>query len=48
MESFVLREANVLDESGGFGGPLDGQVDVGRVAAVGRALVTDAPSYDFA
>jgi len=47
MESFVLREAQVLDESGSFEGPLDVHVDGGRIAAVGPALVADAPSHDF-
>ena len=47
MESFVLREANVLDESGSFQGPLDVHVEGGRVATVGRALTADARSYDF-
>jgi imidazolonepropionase-like amidohydrolase len=47
MRSFVLREAQVLDESGGFGGPLDVHVEDGRVAAVGAGLSVDAPSFDF-
>jgi len=45
--SFVLREANVLDESGGFSGPLNVHVDAGVVAAVGRNLGDlDVPSVD--
>jgi imidazolonepropionase-like amidohydrolase len=45
--SYVLRGANVLDESGGFGGPLDVHVTDGRVAAVGRDLSAgDDPSVD--
>lgn len=45
--SFVLRGANVLNESGGFSGPLDVQVAGGRVAAVARTLSSsDAPSVD--
>ena len=48
MQSFVLREAQVLDESGSFSGPLDVHVEDGRVAAVGRGLAADAPSFDFA
>jgi imidazolonepropionase-like amidohydrolase len=47
MQSFVLREAQVLDESGSFSGPLDVHVEDGRVAAVGRGLAADAPSFDF-
>jgi imidazolonepropionase-like amidohydrolase len=48
-ESFVLRGVSVLDEAGGFEGPLDVHVAAGRVAAVGRDL--DAPGaaqHDFA
>jgi imidazolonepropionase-like amidohydrolase len=48
-ETFVLREANVLDEAGGFDGPLDVHVENGRVTAVGRNVSADgAPSLDFA
>jgi imidazolonepropionase-like amidohydrolase len=47
MEGFVLREAQVLDESGGFSGPLDVHVEAGRIASVGRGVTADAPSYDF-
>lgn len=36
--SFVLRGASVLDESGGFEGPLDVRVAEGVVAAVGRGV----------
>jgi dihydroorotase len=44
---YVLREANVLDESGGFAGPLDVHVRAGRVAAMGRDLPADgAPEVD--
>jgi len=47
--TFVLRGANVLDEGGGFDGPLDVRVAEGRVRAVGRDLAADgAPSVDFA
>jgi imidazolonepropionase-like amidohydrolase len=47
--SYLLREANVLDEAGGFSGPLDVLVEDGRVAKLGtnlggRAAVT---SVDF-
>jgi imidazolonepropionase-like amidohydrolase len=47
--TFVLRGANVLDEGGGFAGPLDVLVDEGRVAAVeARVDADDAPSVDAA
>lgn len=44
----VLRDANVLDESGGFTGPLDVSVVDGRIAAVGRNAEAgdDAVSVD--
>ena len=47
--SFVLREANVLDEGGGFTGPLDVHVEDGRVVAVGSNLHSRRrrPSLDF-
>jgi imidazolonepropionase-like amidohydrolase len=38
MPSFVLRDLHVLDERGGFAGPLDVRVEDGVVAAVGRNL----------
>jgi imidazolonepropionase-like amidohydrolase len=45
---FVLRGGLVLDEGGGFAGPLDVHVEGGRVAAIGPNLrVDDAPSYDL-
>jgi imidazolonepropionase-like amidohydrolase len=45
---YVLREANVLDESGSFAGPLDVHVRDGRVTAVGRgASANGAVSLDF-
>jgi imidazolonepropionase-like amidohydrolase len=45
---YVLREANVLDASGSFAGPLDVHVRDGRVVAVARGLPSDdARSYDF-
>jgi imidazolonepropionase-like amidohydrolase len=48
VSAFVLREANVLDESGGFGGPLDVHVADGRVVAVGENLPAgDATALDF-
>jgi imidazolonepropionase-like amidohydrolase len=48
MSAFVLREARVLDEGGGFGGPLDVHVADGRVVALGESLrVPDVPSLDF-
>jgi imidazolonepropionase-like amidohydrolase len=37
-ERYVLREAFVLDESGGFGAPEDVLVDDGRIVAVGPLL----------
>jgi len=46
--AFTLREANVLDEGGGFSGPVDVRVVDGRVAAVGPSLrARDGPSVDF-
>ena len=46
--SFVLREAQVLDESGSFTGPTDVRVVDGRIAEVGAAIPDDgAPSIDF-
>jgi imidazolonepropionase-like amidohydrolase len=48
--SLVLREANVLDGSGGFSGPLDVVVADGRIVAVERdaAAPEDARSLDCA
>ena len=51
MTSFVLRAVNVLDESGGFTGPLDVAVHEGRIAAVGRDValpMDDALEHDAA
>jgi imidazolonepropionase-like amidohydrolase len=46
--SFVLRDANVLDEAGSFSGPLDVHVESGRVVAVDSGLrADDVPSVDF-
>jgi imidazolonepropionase-like amidohydrolase len=46
--SFVVRETNLLDEGGGFTGPLDVHVDSGRVVAVGEGLrVPGVPSLDL-
>jgi imidazolonepropionase-like amidohydrolase len=46
--SFVLRDANVLDEAGSFSAPLDVHVENGRVVAVGSGLrADDVPSVDF-
>jgi imidazolonepropionase-like amidohydrolase len=46
--AFVLREAHVLDASGGFSEPVDVAVAGGRVVAVGPDLAADgAPSIDF-
>lgn len=49
-EGFVLRAAQVLDERGGFAGPLDVHVHGGRVAAIGRNLRVreQAIEHDFA
>ena len=48
MEEFVLRDVNVLDEAGGFAGPLDVHISEGTVRAVGANLSrADAPSVDF-
>ena len=45
---YVLREANVLDESGSFIGPLDVHVRDGRVVAVGTHLsAPGSASVDF-
>lgn len=45
--SFILRDANVLDEAGGFSGPLDVLVQDGLVKAVDDDLPTgEAPSVD--
>jgi len=44
---FVLREAFVLDEGGGFSAPQDVLVEEGRVAAVGPGLAAgEAESFD--
>jgi imidazolonepropionase-like amidohydrolase len=47
--TFVLRAPLVLDEAGGFGGPLDVLVVEGRVAEVGRNVIvsTGTAEYDF-
>src|SRR5262249_17155574 len=46
-ERYMLREAFVLDESGGFGGPEDVLVDDGRIVAVGPLLAAgDAAQID--
>jgi imidazolonepropionase-like amidohydrolase len=48
VSAFVLRGANVLDESGEFTGPLDVHVAGGRVVAVGAGLkAADATAVDF-
>jgi imidazolonepropionase-like amidohydrolase len=48
MESFVLHGANVLDQAGSFGDPVDVHVEKGRVAAVGSDLRADeVQSFDF-
>jgi imidazolonepropionase-like amidohydrolase len=48
MEGFVLRNVNILDESGGFIGPVDVAVRQGQVETVGRSLsVPDLGSVDF-
>jgi imidazolonepropionase-like amidohydrolase len=48
MSSFVLRNATVLDESGGFTGPVDVAVADGRVVAVEPDAELDgATSIDF-
>jgi imidazolonepropionase-like amidohydrolase len=45
--SFVLRAANVFDEGGSFGGPLDVHVADGVVTAVGtNRRAVDAPNID--
>lgn len=46
--TFVLRGAHVLDEAGGFSGPLDVHVVDGKVAAVGENLrAADVLEVDF-
>jgi imidazolonepropionase-like amidohydrolase len=46
--TYVLRAANVLDEGGGFTGPVDVVVRDGRVEAVGTNAKADgAASFDF-
>lgn len=47
MPAFVLRRAMVLDDGGGFSGPLDIEVREGIVRQIGRDLHADAISYDF-
>lgn len=44
---FILRDAEILDESGSFSGPLDVHVHAEQVAGVGRGLAADVKSYDF-
>src|SRR5882672_9628743 len=47
-ERYVLREANVLDASGSFVGPLDVRVERDRVAQIGKNLhAPDLESIDF-
>jgi imidazolonepropionase-like amidohydrolase len=46
LSSFVLREAMVLDEAGGFIGPVDVHVRDGRVVAVGKDVAADGRSID--
>jgi imidazolonepropionase-like amidohydrolase len=48
-ETFVLRGAEVLDESGSFDGPADVLVEAGRVTGVGRDVSAPegAAEYDF-
>jgi len=43
-EPYVLREVMALDRSGSFSGPVDIQVENGRIASVGR----DLPSQNAA
>ena len=47
-EQYVLREANVLDASGSFVGPIDVRVEHDRVAQIGKNLhAPDLGSIDF-
>lgn len=47
-ERYVLREANVLDAGGSFGGPLDVRIEHDRVVQVGKDLqAADLESIDF-
>jgi imidazolonepropionase-like amidohydrolase len=51
MTSFVLRSANVLDESGTFTGPVDVAVHDARITAVGQDVALpadDAAQFDAA
>jgi imidazolonepropionase-like amidohydrolase len=49
MRSFVLREARVLDEAGGFGAPTDVVVQEGVVTVVSPgASAPGLPAFDFA
>src|SRR2546421_3460026 len=45
--AFVIREAMVLDESGGFTGPLDISIREGVVHGLQRNLRSEDPSFDF-
>jgi imidazolonepropionase-like amidohydrolase len=46
--ALTLRQANVLDRSGSFEGPLDVQVIDGRIAVIGKNVKADGiPSVDF-
>jgi imidazolonepropionase-like amidohydrolase len=46
-DTFVLRGANALDETGGFSGPVDLEITAGRIAALGPNLADrGAPSVD--
>ena len=45
---FTLREATLLDQAGGFAGPLDVRVESGRIKAIGANLPAgDGASLDF-
>ena len=47
-DPYVLREAMVLDRSGGFSGPVDVHVEAGRIVRIDRDLtVRGAASIDF-
>jgi imidazolonepropionase-like amidohydrolase len=45
--AFVLRKINVLDEGGGFDGPLDVRVDDGVITEIGADLSANGASHEL-